>query len=114
MALSLVGCASTAPVVSTPSAPVASTPVTTPVSTTAPAPATTAAQKKALMGYTKVVRNGKELYCRDDAATGSHMKTAPVCLTRQQVDDIAARGEAFARGLQDRPIPTTPSNPMGQ
>lgn len=63
-----------------------------------------------LRGYRRVVAYGKEQYCRNDLATGSHVARNPACLTYEQLQAEQARAEKFVWGVQDKPIIPTLSN----
>jgi hypothetical protein len=51
-------------------------------------------------GYTRVVIDGQERYCRDDVATGSHTERHTVCLTRAQVAAEQVRAQDFIEKVQ--------------
>jgi hypothetical protein len=52
-------------------------------------------------GYERVVsRDGTELFCRDDAITGSRVQHDKVCLTAAQVKAGQDSGQNFMQGVQ--------------
>jgi len=51
-------------------------------------------------GYTRVVINGQELYCRNDVATGSRTERHTVCRTAAQVADQQARAKKYVEDVQ--------------
>ena len=51
-------------------------------------------------GYTRVVVNGQELYCRNDLATGSRTERHTVCLTPAQWRAQQARAQAYIENVQ--------------
>jgi hypothetical protein len=63
-------------------------------------------------GYKRVVMNGEERFCRNEATTGSRVQNRQVCLTRQQLLDRQNNSQDFIQGVQrngtDHVIATTP------
>jgi hypothetical protein len=51
-------------------------------------------------GYTRVVIDGHELYCRNDVATGSRTERHTVCLTTAQWHAQQARAENYIENVQ--------------
>lgn len=51
-------------------------------------------------GYTRVVMDGQELYCRNDVATGSRTERHTVCLTPAQVAAQQARAQDYINKVQ--------------
>ncbi len=62
-----------------------------------PAPATE--QVRIPDGYTKVIVNGQERYCRDDVDTGSRVRRIQVCYTANQ---LLAIQEDIDNGLRNQ------------
>ena len=81
------------------------------------AAATAAAAKDAPVrrdGYRRVTKDGIEYFCRAPVVTGSRMQRAETCLTKEQLDEMAADSEEFLRWLQgpvfsDGPASSTPA-----
>ena len=55
------------------------------------------AKRPAPAGYKRVVRRGKEYFCRTQEITGSHTMKTEVCLTQDELD--AKRAQSGAIGL---------------
>jgi hypothetical protein len=53
-----------------------------------------------VQGYTQVMVDGQQRYCRDDLATGSHTARIPVCLTKAQLLAEQARAQQFIEEIQ--------------
>jgi len=51
-------------------------------------------------GYTRVVIDGHELYCRNDVATGSRTERHTVCLTLAQWHAQQARAQSYIENVQ--------------
>jgi hypothetical protein len=51
-------------------------------------------------GYTRVVINGQELFCRNDVATGSRTERHTVCRTAAQVAVQQARAKKYVEDVQ--------------
>jgi hypothetical protein len=51
-------------------------------------------------GYRQVLVNGQPVYCRDELATGSHLKKDQVCLTKAQLLAEQARAQQFIQDVQ--------------
>lgn len=65
-------------------------------------------------GYTRVVINGQELYCRNDVATGSHTERHTVCLTSAQVLAEQVRAQDFIEKVERLgALGNTPTNMGG-
>jgi hypothetical protein len=62
-------------------------------------------------GYQRIVLHGKELFCRDDLATGSRLARTPLCLTAAQWQKQQLRAEEWTRDLEHRAA-AMPANPM--
>ncbi len=65
-------------------------------------------------GYTRVVIDGQERYCRNDVATGSHTERHTVCLTSAQVAAEQVRAQDFIEKVQRLgALGNTPTNMGG-
>jgi len=51
--------------------------------------------------YRRVVKNGKEFFCRREAVTGSRMQKTEICLTQSQMDDLQEHGQEYLRNAQN-------------
>ncbi len=62
------------------------------------------------VGYQRIVVNGRELYCRNDKATGSHTERNAVCMTEAQVKAEQLRARMLIEELDRRTgsIPVQP------
>ncbi len=105
--LLLASCASepVAPPAAPVAAPVAAQPAA--AAATESQPKTVQAAQKA--GWKIVNQNGKEMYCREQLMTGSHMRKETICLTAEELE--LAR-TAQRRGLEQlqRSPPSPPGN----
>jgi hypothetical protein len=54
----------------------------------------------AYAGYTRVVMSGKELYCRNDVATGSHLERHTICLTPAQLAAQQAKAQDYIESVE--------------
>jgi hypothetical protein len=62
-------------------------------------------------GYTRIVNNGQELYCRNELVSGSHAERHTVCLTPAQVAARQVGARDFIDKVQRLGTGTgTPSN----
>jgi hypothetical protein len=104
--LALAGCATGAQVAGAP-----------PTASAAPTAKSKALLKSqlAMGGYTRVVIDGQEKFCRNDLATGSHAMTNPVCLTKAQWLAQQERARQFMEDVQrmDSAVPANPYNISG-
>lgn len=62
-------------------------------------------------GYQRVVIDGKEKFCRNDLATGSHAVSDPVCLTADQWKTQQLRAAAWMHDAEHRAA-AMPANPV--
>jgi len=68
---------------------------------TGAAAASTSNASKIPSSYTVVQKDGKELYCRKEKATGSRARTVDVCLTKAQLDAQATGVNSLLQHIQD-------------
>jgi hypothetical protein len=67
-----------------------------------------------LRGYTRVVDNGHERYCRNDVGTGSHLARNLTCLTYKQLQIEQARAQEFLETVQRQSaLGNVPTNMSG-
>lgn len=104
-----------------PPASLAKTPVpasTAPASSTAGEdanPAMTAQKASATAGYRRVVRNGRELYCREDVVLGSKISRGEVCRTSAELENAQRNTDDFMRGVRSTAGESAPpTGPLGR
>ena len=51
--------------------------------------------------YRRVVKNGKEFFCRREAVTGSRMQKTDICLTQEQMKDLQEHSQEYLRSAQN-------------
>lgn len=91
---SLAACATNAPATLPALAPGATTPVV------APANSADASASKLPHGYTRVLVNGEERFCRNDLVTGSRTEHQRVCLTAEQLKASQTDSQDFMNQVQ--------------
>ncbi len=100
--LLMAGCASVP--IAPAAAPVASQPA---AAATESQPKTVQAARKA--GWKVVNQNGKEMYCREQLMTGSHMRKETICLTPEELELARAAQQRSLDQIQRSP-PSPPGN----
>jgi len=65
-------------------------------------------------GFTRVVRNGTELFCHKENVTGSRMEKHEVCMTQAQMDEQREKGVDFLQQVQEMGTRTPPTSTPGQ
>lgn len=100
--LLMAGCASEP--IAPPAAPVAAQPA---AAATESAPTTVQAARKA--GWKIVNQDGKEMYCREQLMTGSHLRKETICLTPEELELARTAQQRSLDQLQRSP-PSPPGN----
>jgi hypothetical protein len=79
----------------------------------AAAPAAAVAKKSAGTGtgYRLVSRNGEELYCRKEQATGSLTRSRDLCITAEQMEARSHHDQALHHDLTNAPNATQANSP---
>jgi hypothetical protein len=95
-AATLGACATQAP------APAAALLPGTPVIAATPPAATSTAKAVMPYGYTRVMVNGEERFCRNDVTTGSRTEHTKVCLSQTQLDASQQNSQDFINSVQGR------------
>ena len=62
-------------------------------------------------GYRRIVFQGKEYFCRNDLATGSHVERDPFCLTGDEWQRQQLRAQEWIIDVEHRAA-ATPADPM--
>lgn len=98
----MTGCASEP--IAPPAAPVATQPA---AAATESPPKTVQAARKA--GWKIVNQNGKEMYCREQLMTGSHLRKETICMTPEELEQARTAQQRSLDQLQRSP-PSPPGN----
>ncbi len=78
-------------------------------------PAMTAQKASATAGYRRVVRNGRELYCREDVVLGSKISRGEVCRTSAELENAQRNTDDFMRGVRSTAGESAPpTGPLGR
>jgi hypothetical protein len=98
--------------------PIARDPVAAPATTSANQ-ATTAANTssdspKIPYGYQKKIRNGEEVYCRNDYNTGTRVQRSETCLSAAELQREGQDTQDFLQDMQRRGGTTTTTTTPGQ
>ena len=64
-------------------------------------------------GYTLKTQDGQTLYCREDAKTGSRIKSTMTCLTPQQLKEMHDRFERDLEQMRRKGLGTGPGGGGG-
>lgn len=105
--LLLAACAAS-PTTTTPAPPIQA------AAPTAKAPAANAVTVAATEGYTRVVKDGRELYCRPDEVLGSRV-SREVCRTAAELENARRNSDDYMRGVQNAAgEPAIPTGPLGR
>lgn len=92
---------------SEPIAPPAAPAVAQPAAATESQPKTVQLARKA--GWKIVNQNGKEMYCREQLMTGSHLRKETICLTPEELELARTAQQRSLEQLQRSP-PSPPGN----
>jgi hypothetical protein len=62
-------------------------------------------------GYRLVSKNGQELYCRKEQATGSLTRSRELCITAEEMEARSHHGQALHHDLTNAPNTTQANGP---
>jgi hypothetical protein len=61
-------------------------------------------------GYRRVVKDGQELYCREDNVLGTRVARGEVCHTVAQLENMRRGSDEMMRGINNSGVGPPPSN----